>query len=51
MEIHCERCGCQLKRQGGLLFGPPDDNKQVEKIHLCGWCHMMVVQYIRVPPP
>lgn len=38
INIHCSICQRTLYQQGGLVFGPPRDDKTVVKMHVCVTC-------------
>lgn len=49
LEIRCNRCDTYLRSPGGLFFGPPDENDQATKLHLCATCADDVELFIRDP--
>ena len=46
VKILCNRCKEELHGPGGLLFSPPNQNNQVEKIHLCLGCWIRVLEFM-----
>lgn len=42
LKINCSACRAELVSSGGLLFGPPDEEDQTTKQHLCTRCYMVL---------
>lgn len=42
MKISCDICGAKLLVPGALIFGPPDNEWKVRKLHVCIFCWPMV---------
>lgn len=41
LRINCSACHQTLTEPGGLLFGPPDEEDQSHKQHLCQRCYRL----------
>jgi DNA-directed RNA polymerase subunit RPC12/RpoP len=39
----CDKCGKELDEFGGILLGPPDEDSNVKKYHLCIDCHKKII--------
>jgi len=35
----CDKCGMELDEFGAILLSPPNDNSEVEKLHICKNCY------------
>lgn len=35
LDVRCDVCGHELNVPGALVFGPPDDDGNVTKYHVC----------------
>lgn len=46
LKIQCDRCNVELDEPGALLFGPPTGNDWTKKLHLCGPCFLVVIEFI-----
>lgn len=44
------RCHCELEEPGGLLFGPPNEERKASKSHLCAKCYPKVLDLIALDP-
>jgi len=44
--IPCQVRGCRniIEYNGALLFSPPDNNSNCEKIHICQICYPKLIQ-------
>lgn len=43
----CDKCKKELQTFGGILLGPPDENSNVKKFHLCVDCYKEIVQDLK----
>ena len=49
MDIKCNKCLRTLLLPGALIFGPPDENDQVLKYHLCRSCYLDLGTWFTLP--
>lgn len=42
LDVKCNKCGRDLEKPGGLLFGPPQEGGWCHKLHLCIDCYREV---------
>ena len=42
----CEKCGQELNEFGAILLGPPNENSEVLKLHLCQLCYTDILEDI-----
>lgn len=40
----CDKCSKELHEFGGIVLGPPNENNEVKKFHLCKNCYEQVVK-------
>lgn len=45
INIKCFTCGDELQEQGALVFTPPNEFDECEKIHLCNRCWELSYEY------
>lgn len=38
INLQCDKCREELSDFGGILLGPPNENDEVKKYHLCKNC-------------
>lgn len=50
--VKCDKCKIEMRRQGALVFTPPQlpDLGAVRKIHLCGGCWMVLENWLGLAP-
>ena len=42
----CEKCSQELSEFGAILLGPPNENSEVLKLHLCQLCYADILEDI-----
>ena len=48
--LECDRCGSTLDRPGPLVFGSPDRDGFVRKVHICADCELALFDWVYNPP-
>jgi len=47
----CDKCGMELDEFGAILLSPPNDNSEVEKLHICKDCYEEIMASVKDSSP